>query len=40
MEGMEIYTVELYLKVRLACADGMTRKIASVAQRRCAVLRV
>ena len=26
---MEIYTVELYLKVRLACADGMSKRAAA-----------
>ncbi len=29
MEGLEIYTVELYLKVRLACADGMSKRAAA-----------
>lgn len=28
-EGSEIYTVELYRKVRLACADGMSRRQAA-----------
>ena len=28
-EGGEIYTVELYLKVRLACADGMSQRAAA-----------
>jgi hypothetical protein len=26
---LEIYTVELYLKVRLACADGMSKRAAA-----------
>src|SRR6056297_104844 len=29
MEGLEIYTVELYRKVRLACADGMSKRAAA-----------
>jgi len=29
MEGLEIYTAELYLKVRLACADGMSKRAAA-----------
>ena len=29
MEGVEIYTVELYRKVRLACADGMSARAAA-----------
>ena len=29
MEGLEIYTVELYLKVRLACAEGMSKRAAA-----------
>ena len=28
-QGLEIYTVELYLKVRLACADGMSKRAAA-----------
>ena len=28
-EGSEIYTVELYRKVRLACADGMSKRAAA-----------
>ena len=28
-EGWEIYTVELYRKVRLACADGMSKRAAA-----------
>ena len=26
MEGLEVYTVELYRTVRLACADGMSKR--------------
>jgi len=26
---LEIYTVELYRKVRLACADGMSKRAAA-----------
>ena len=29
MEGLEIYSVELYLKVRLACADDMSKRAAA-----------
>jgi hypothetical protein len=29
MEGLEIYTVELYRRVRLACADGMSKRAAA-----------
>ena len=29
MEGLEIYSVELYRKVRLACADGMSKRAAA-----------
>ncbi len=30
-EGLGIYTVDLYLKVRLACSEGMSRRQAAKA---------